>query len=297
MKRYLPSSASSACQKQGAFHSNANLCKSLGGLVMWRVALSGLFVVSPGFALAGTGSCPGVGPITVSAPTEGECGLESGDALTITSGGSINGSGAGASVGVRVNAGVSGVQITNDGAIVGDPSDAIWNLGDIDRITNRGDLQGGSAFALGLYNEGTVTEFNNEASGVVSGSAGQPNAIQSPGNLVTLNNAGQILGGISTNNTTINVLGTSSRITGAVNNTDGVVRLLSGARFTTENTFSSGSFHILDGARLQIGATGHDISVSSAAGDAFSNAGTLHVPVGVQATVDGKTTRRAGYCA
>src|SRR5690606_20648938 len=121
--------------------------------------------------------------------------------------------------GVRVDAGVTGVQIANDGAIVGDPSDAIWNFGSIDSITNRGELQGGSAFALGLYNAGTITEFNNEASGVVSGSGGQPNAIESLGTLTTLNNAGRILGGISTNNTTINVMGATSRISGAVNNT------------------------------------------------------------------------------
>lgn len=261
------------------------------GVNLKCVALSGLFALSHGFTLAGTGSCLGAGAISVNAPVVGECGLDSGDSLTVTSGGSITGDGSGASVGVRVSAGVTGVQITNEGNIQGDPSDGIWNQGSIDRITNRGQLQGGGAFTLGLYNVGTITEFNNEANGVISNSAGQPNAIESPGNLGTLNNAGRILGGISTNNTTINILGTSSRITGAVSNTDGSIRLPNGSAFTTENTFSSASFHILSGARLQIGASGHGISVSSGAGDAFNNEGTLDVPEGVQVNINGNYTQ------
>jgi len=256
-------------------------------LTFKRLALPGLFALSHGFTLAGTGSCVGAGAISVSVPVVGECGLDNGDSLTVTSGGSITGDGLGISVGVRVGAGITGIQISNDGAIVGAPSDGIWNFGSIDRITNRGLLQGGNSFALGLYNGGNVTEFNNETSGVISGAGGQPNALQSPGTLGTLNNAGRILGGIETVNTVINVLGTSSRITGAVVNTGGSIRLLSGSAFTTENTFSSASFHILGGARLQIGSTGHGISVSSGAADAFNNAGTLYVPAGVQAQITG----------
>ncbi len=254
-------------------------------------AIAGVLALSHGLALAGTGSCVGAGAIGVSDDRVGECGLDTGDTLNITSTGSITGDGAGISVGVRVNAGTSGVQIVNDGTITGDPSDAIWNFGSIDRIDNRGLLQGGSAFALGLYNGGTITEFNNEASGVISGAGGQPNALRSIGTLGTLNNAGRILGGILTTNTTINILGTSARITGAVDNAGGSVRVLSGAVFSTESTFDAASFHILGGGRLRIGASGHVISVSSGAADAFNNAGTLDVADGVQANISGNYTQ------
>ncbi|MGE0349610.1 autotransporter outer membrane beta-barrel domain-containing protein [Hydrogenophaga sp.] len=249
--------------------------------------LPGLFALSHGFTLAGTGSCVGAGAINVSAPVVGECGLDNGDSLSVTSGGSITGDGLGASVGVRVGAGVTGVRITNDGTIAGSPFDAIWNMGSIDSIVNRGTLQGGSAFALGVYNLGTITVLNNEASGVISGTSTWPNVIESTGTLGTLNNAGRILGGIQTTGTTLNLLGTSSRITGAVANTAGSIRVLSGAVFTTENTFNAATFQVLSGGRLNIGASTHTITLSSGSADAFNNAGTLYVPVGVQGQISG----------
>ena len=72
-------------------------------------------------ALAGTGSCAGSGAIEVSDPRIGECQLQSGDALSVTGTGSITGDGASTVVGVRVVSGQTGVQITNDGDIVGNP--------------------------------------------------------------------------------------------------------------------------------------------------------------------------------
>lgn len=291
MNRYLPHLACFSLHVQSSFTSGSAARERRSGVTLKYVALAGLLALPHGLTWAGTGSCTGAGTISVPDNRVGECGLGSGDSLTITSTGSITGDGVGASVGVRVNAGVTGVQITNDGALVGHPSDAIWNFGSIDRIVNRGLLQGGSAFALGLYNAGNVTELDNEASGVISGSGGQPNALTNVGTLGTLNNAGRILGGILTTNTTINILGTSSRIAGAVNNAGGSIRMQPGSVFTTESTFNAASFDIQGGARLRIGATGHGISVSSVAADAFNNAGTLDVPEGVLANVNGNYTQ------
>jgi outer membrane autotransporter protein len=290
MKRRIPHRV---CFSASLQNPSAGLVSREGrsGAILRHVALSSLFALFPGLTWAGTGSCVGAGAISVSDSRVGECGLDTGDFLTVTSTGRITGDGVGVSVGVRVGAGITGIQVVNDGAIVGEPSDGIWNLGSIDRIVNRGLIQGGSAFALGVYNLGVITELTNEASGVISASGALPNLIQSTGTLGTLNNAGRILGGIQTTNTTINILGTSSRIAGAVDNAGGSIRLLSGAVFTTEDTFSAASFDIQDGARLRIGATGHGITVSSGAADAFNNAGTLHVPEGVQASVTGNYTQ------
>jgi hypothetical protein len=291
MNRYFLHPARSSLHAQSSFAPGSAARERRSGVTLKHVALAGLLALPQGLTWAGTGSCTGAGTISVPDNRVGECGLDSGDSLTITSTGSITGDGVGASVGVRVGIGVTGVQITNHGAVVGDPSDAIWNSGSIDRIVNRGLLQGGSAFALGLYNLGNVTEFDNEASGVISGSGGQPNALVNVGTLGTLNNAGRILGGVLTTNTTINILGTSSRIAGAVNNVGGSIRMLPGSVFTTESTFNAASFDIRGGARLRIGATAHGISVSSGAADAFNNAGILDVPEGVQANITGNYTQ------
>lgn len=279
-------------RSDGPFHPSASKVAGTG-LPLRPVALACLLALAHGIALAGTGSCTGAGAISVSDARVGECGLDSGDTLSITSGGSITGDGVGASVGVRVGAGVTGVQVINEGSIVGNPSDGLWNQGSIVRITNRGQLQSSGVFALGVYNLGTIGELNNESSGVISGSGGQPDAIESLGALSTLNNAGQILGGIRTSNTSINLLGSSARITGAVLNAgaSSSVTVSSGAVFTTENTFESSTFRVRSGARLVVGDTAHTISAYGLVPDAFLNEGTLHVPEGVQATITGNYTQ------
>lgn len=251
-------------------------------------ALTGLVLAAglhPPVAHAGTGSCAGAGAISVSDARVGECGLETGDNLSITGTGSITGDGTGPSVGVRVGAGQSGVNITNAGEIVGAPSDGLWNQGSIDQVTNSGRIVGGSGFAVGVYNPGVIDELDN--SGVIEPGAGQTLAILSPGTLNTLNNSGEILGGIETSNTTINLSGSSARITGAVTNTGGTVNVRTGAAFTTENAINTGRLIIESGARLQVGASGHGLTVADAGADAMLNTGTLEVAEGVTANVTG----------
>ncbi|MDQ7743715.1 autotransporter family protein [Hydrogenophaga pseudoflava] len=245
-------------------------------------------------AMAGTGSCVGSGAITVADARVGECQLQTGDALSVTGTGSITGDGASTVVGVRVGSGQTGVQITNDGDIVGNPSDGIWNQGTITEITNRGRIGAGS-FALGVYNDtiGTITILNNEAGAEIQAGSGSTNAIESTGTLGTLNNAGHILGGIQTGNTTLNLSGSAARITGPVNNvgTGSSINILSGAVFTTENTFRSNLFRIQSGARLVVGSTLHVIEAYSLTPDAFDNAGTLQIPEGTNAQITGNYTQ------
>lgn len=240
-------------------------------------------------ARAGTGSCVGAGTINVADARVGECGLENGDSLSITGTGSITGDGTPANVGVRVGAGQSGVRITNAGDIVGEPSDGLWNQGSIDQVSNSGRIAGGSESALGVYNPGTIDVLDN--SGVIEPGTGQTLAIQSPGTLNTLNNSGEILGGIETSNTTINLSGSSARITGAVTNTGGTVNVRTGATFSTENTISTGRLVIESGARLDVGASGHGLTVTDLSADAMLNAGTLSVAEGVTANVTGNYTQ------
>lgn len=244
-------------------------------------------------AMAGTGSCTGAGAIEVADARVGECQLETGDALSVTGTGSITGDGVGSSVGVRVDVGNTGVQITNDGDIVGSPSDGIWNQGTISQITNRGRIDAGP-FALGVYNTGTINVLNNEAGAEIRTGTGSTYAIVSTlGTLGTINNAGHILGGIQTSNTTINLSGASARITGPVSNTGsgGSINVISGAVFTTENTFRSSLFRIQSGARLVVGSSLHVIEAYSLTPDAFDNAGTLHVPEGTTAQITGNYTQ------
>lgn len=245
-------------------------------------------------ALAGTGSCVGSGAITVSDARLDECQLETGDALSVTSTGSITGDGnvLDTDVGVRVEAGNTGIQITNDNRIIGNPSDGLWNAGTITQVTNRGRI-GAGPFALGVYSTGTINVLNNETGAEIQAGTGSINAIESYGTLGTLNNAGHILGGIETRNTTLNLSGGSARITGPVNvlGTSGSVNIVSGAVFITENTFRSNVFRIQSGARLVVGSTLHVIEVFSPTSDAFSNAGTLHVPEGIHAQITGHYTQ------
>ncbi|WP_157538837.1 autotransporter outer membrane beta-barrel domain-containing protein [Hydrogenophaga flava] len=243
-------------------------------------------------ALAGTGSCVGSGAITVADARVGECQLQTGDSLSVTGTGSITGDGGSTVVGVRVEAGNTGIQIINDGDIIGNPSDGLWNAGTITEVTNRGRI-GAGPFALGVYSTGTINVLNNEAGAEIQAGTGSINAIESYGTLGTLNNAGHILGGIRTGNTTLNLSGSAARITGPVNvvGTNGSVNVVSGAVFTTENTFRSNVFRIQSGARLVIGSSFHVIQAFSLTSDAFSNAGTLHVPEGVHAQITGHYTQ------
>ncbi|MGQ2924353.1 MAG: autotransporter domain-containing protein [Hydrogenophaga sp.] len=171
------------------------------------------------------------------------------------------------------------------GTISGQNDGGILNYYGIGEVNNDGFI-GGVAGGYGIENYGLFQTINNR--GVISGPAG---AINSPGDINILNNSGQLLGTVTTNNTELNLLGTVARISGALVNTGGSVNVLNGADFTTESTFSSATFGVNSGGTLRVGSSAHTLTVSSAAANAFSNAGTLRVGEGVVANVVGNYTQ------
>lgn len=281
---YAPRSGSQRIKRR-------DLRQAATGLATASVLVAGGQVPS---AMAGTGSCTDPSPIVVSDDRTVECGLLSGDSLTVT--GSIRVDNTGLNPeGVRVGNGVSGVQITNRGTIESGTSNGISNEGAITSITNHGTIRGGRDgffFGYGVYNTGSIGVLDNKAGATIAADPGDY-AIWSSGVLDTLDNAGLIDGAIEASNTTINLRGSSASITGPVNDTglSGSVNVLSGADFTTGSTFSSSRFRIESGARLVIGATSHGITVTSSAQDAFHNQGTLRVPEGVTARIAGNYTQ------
>ncbi len=170
---------------------------------------------------------------------------------------------------------------SSTGQITGDIEGGILNYYTIVEMNNQG-FVGGLVADYGILNYSSFQTLNN--SGVIRGSLG---AIVNSGFMGTINNSGQLLGSVSTSNTTINLSGTAARITGATTNTGGSVNLLSGADFTTENTFNSDVFVVNSGATLRVGSPAHTLTVTNAAANAFGNAGTLRVGEGVVANIVG----------
>lgn len=208
------------------------------------------------------------------------------------------------------------IELENAGIIYGEAS-GIANSGVITLLSNsstgviegNGNPGGGNNFS-GIHNYGVISVLNNDGvirsnsqygiqslhtlgtlnnSGVISGSLGAITVTDGffNGHIDTINNSGQLLGSVSTSNTTINLSGTAARITGATTNTGGSVNLLSGADFTTENTFNSDVFVVNSGATLRVGSPAHTLTVTNAAANAFGNAGTLRVGEGVVANIVG----------
>lgn len=181
-----------------------------------------------------------------------------------------------------VNSGV--ITLLNNsstGQISGDLEGGILNYLTVVELNNQG-FVGGYTAGYGILNYSIFQTVNN--SGVIGGPAG---AIVNNGFLDTINNSGQLLGSVSTSNTTINLSGTVARITGAVTNAGGSINLLSGTDYTTENTFSSDVFRINSGATLRTGSSAYTLTVNNGAANAFSNAGTLRVGEGVVANIVG----------
>ncbi|GAA6143058.1 autotransporter outer membrane beta-barrel domain-containing protein [Hydrogenophaga sp. 5NK40-0174] len=203
---------------------------------------------------------------------------------------------AGVNVAVRLYEGTSFGSVVNHGQITsrlyGVRVDSGAALG---RLDNHGLIEVTPPFPLignALHVFGRLETLNNHAGGVLRSSDDWAAiSLGADGQLTELNNAGLIDGIIATRDTTINLVGSSGRITGAVFNPvsgvagtgDGSVNVLSGADFSTENTFNSGSFNVRSGGTLRIKGTSHTIRTTQG----FSNEGTVYVPEGVAAQVGG----------
>lgn len=138
----------------------------------------------------------------------------------------------------------------------------------ITTLDNTGTIEGG---AYGVYNldSSTITTLNN--TGTIQGPTysvfNDSNSM-----LTTLNNSGSLIGRVQTQNTTINLSGTSARIVGDVVNDGGSVHLLSGASFTPEGSFTTATFTVHSGATLRVPQGG----VASIRGS-YTQDGTLRV--------------------
>lgn len=191
-----------------------------------------------------------------------------------------------------INAGFWGVwntgtitELRNAGTI--DGVSGLVMHGDVTTLNNSGEVLGSSS-AVNINHLATIDTFNN--SGLIRGGAGGAGAfaINNDGALGTLNNSGWIDGRVwSSKAFTLNLQGTSARISAPVINPGGSVNVVSGAKFTTESTFESGTFSIQSGGTLNVAGTGHSLTVTDGAANAFSNAGTLSVLEGVQANITG----------
>jgi uncharacterized protein with beta-barrel porin domain len=245
-------------------------------------------VASP--ALAGSGSC-GVGPsITIGAPVSGECRLDDGDNLVVEQDGSITGG----PNGVRINFPNGNATIDNAGVLRGQDFHGVFvDGGEVTLLRNSGVIEGNqTGFAsnsYGVVNFGIIEVLTNESSGVIGGRSGI--AIRNQNRLDVLNNRGRIAGAVNTQNTQINLLGTTGSIEGNVVNTGGSVNVRSSASFATMGTLTSATFLVESGGRLRIGSSGHGITVTSSDADAFRNAGVLQVADGIEGRIEGNYTQ------
>lgn len=190
--------------------------------------------------------------------------------------------------------------ITGQGGTAGT---GIENSGTITTLTNDGQISATSSAAtdVAIINTGAINTLNNNANGVIRADNANETAIDSSSataRLDTLNHAGLIDGRINTKNTTINLSGSNVRITGSVQNPltgagsgNGAINLLSGTTFTTENTFLSDTFNVLNNSQLNIADNTHSITVQNAAANAFNHAGTISVGAGVTGNILGNYTQ------
>ena len=156
---------------------------------------------------------------------------------------------------------------------------AIYNAGTITTLTNEGTIQGSSLSELGvyaIYNAGTMTSLTNEATGKIEGDL-------FAGSVGTVTNKGLIDGEVTLGSgSTLNIEGTSARMTGAVTGSASTVNVK--GTFATENTFDVEVFNIATGGTLTLE---HKIITGS---ESFHNDGTLIVAAGTQNIVGKFTT-------
>ena len=169
------------------------------------------------------------------------------------------------------------------GQILGNKTGPIFSNRLIVSLTNKGVIALGSdpdfPYAItGSVN--SIVTLTNETSGKIIGGVGSSNELWGVGTLV---NKGLIDGPVSLkSDTTLNIEGDSSRITGIVDVAKGTVNV--NGEFTTENTFDVNVFNIATGGTLTLA---HKITTGPSS---FHNDGTLIVAAGTQNIVGKFTT-------
>lgn len=203
----------------------------------------------------------------------------------INAGGIVNDTGATTSGGILVSSSQITGGILNHGAIIGTEAQSnaspmgIMSIGGGSSGNGNGiTLSNGTIVNGNIVNTGTITAPNAgilidgstlngaiENSGTIAGAKAID--IVDPATAVTINNSGLLAGGVSIANGVLNLNGTNSRVTGAVDGT-GTVNVK--GTFTSENTFNVGTFNIDSGARFN---ANNNVTATSG----MSNSGTLSV--------------------
>ena len=173
--------------------------------------------------------------------------------------------------GIDNSGGVSAITtLTNSGTISG-LNYGIRSFGTITTLNNSGTIS--SSTGPGIQNVNAITTLNN--SGTISSIVSDPVA----GTIGTLNNSGTISGALNMKAGTLNLDGTSGRLTGAVSsNGAGTVNV--NGTFITENTFNVGVLAIANGGVFN---QAHGVTVANG----FANDGTLAIPTSTTSTITG----------
>lgn len=189
-----------------------------------------------------------------------------GTLTTLTNTGTISSSNG---AGIDNSGGVSAITtLTNSGTISG-LNYGIRSFGTITTLNNSGTISSGSGPGIG--NIGAITTLNN------SGTISSIDPVW--GTIGTLNNSGTISGALNMKAGTLNLNGTSGRLTGAVSSTGAGTVNVNGT-FTTENTFNVGVLAIANGGVFN---QAHGVTVANG----FANDGTLAIPTSTTSTITG----------
>lgn len=241
------------------------------------VALAVLGTAGPvlsgsGPILGAGGSCQETGTFSVSDTRTSMCELIDNDHVTVTSTGSITGATNGMQAGSHdpMLTPPVGVQVVNQGDIIGTNANGLRNYGTMDLVDNQGLIRGRN---YGIVNSGEITLLTNSSTGVISaqndggilnyyaineinnagviGDAAARYGIENPGIIGVINNSGVIQGALGAieNTRDIFTLNNSGQLLGSVNTSNTVINL-SGttARMSGAVTNTGGSINLLSGA-------------------------------------------------
>jgi outer membrane autotransporter protein len=181
--------------------------------------------------------------------------------------------------GIRNDGLISATGTLSGGSYVG--GNAVVILGNVDSLENTGSIT--------ATDRGIILESSAQVTGSISNSgtiSGGLHAIfiGSGASLAGgIDNTGLLDGHVQLNNSTLNLNGTTGRVTGSVNGTSASVVNVKGT-FTTEDTFDVGSFNINNGGTLNM-ANG----ITARSG--FVNNGKLSVAEGQTQTISGNYTQ------
>jgi outer membrane autotransporter protein len=240
--------------------------------------------IGPGYTL--TGGITNSGTISDTGSTAGILVIGGGAAVggNITNSGTISGGNYG--IAVVTNANVAGTIINNSGGSITGSNYGVIVSSDatVGGITNNASITGTN---FGIY-LGMTSTITNNASGTVTGGTAAITALAN-GSIV-INNSGLLDGAVLLENNTLNLDGTTGRITGLVTGAAGSTINVNGT-FTTENDFTNTgatTFSIQSGGRLNLDDTANITTAT------LTNAGTLSVADGDGATITGDYTQAVG---